>query len=171
MGLMPTNNQTTPARRPATLTRTPSNSSTASSTSSRDNVVPLLSPIPWLNQVQDEFLPYENGLVATIRPNNGSPETRLLPHLAPAGAPISPTGTTNTPSGGVVDEVDLGTGDGSIGEPISLTHFTATGGGNSLSPPNVVEEESRSLAERFERARSPRVDREEEDVSHFGIEP
>lgn len=71
-----------------------------------------------------------------------------------------------------MDELDLGTGDGQIGEPVSLTHLAATTGvGGSLSPPRAVEEESRSLAERFERARSPRVDREEEEAPHFGVAP
>lgn len=113
--------------------------------------------------------PYENG-IGTTRPSNGSPETRLLPQITS----ISPTGSTNTPTGGVVDELDLGTGDGQIGEPVSLTHLAAIGGdgsaGSSTSPPRALEE-SRSLAERFERARSPRVDRDEEEVQQFGIDP
>lgn len=39
-----------------------------------------------------------------------------------------------------------------------------------MSPPRAVEEESRSLAERFERARSPRVE-DEAEVQHFGMDP
>lgn len=67
---------------------------------------------------------------------------------------------TNTPTGGVVDELDLGTGDAQIAAaPVALT--------GSLSPTRDVPDGT-SLAERFERARSPRAIRDptEEDSTN-----
>lgn len=67
---------------------------------------------------------------------------------------------TNTPTGGVVDELDLGTGDAEIAAaPVALT--------GSLSPTRDVPDGT-SLVERFERARSPRAIRDptEEDSTN-----
>jgi hypothetical protein len=64
------------------------------------------------------------------------------------------TGTeTKTPTGGVVDEVDPGSGTAEVVEPVSITSTALTsgaGGGGGTT--------KASLAERFVRASSPRVE-------------
>jgi hypothetical protein len=70
---------------------------------------------------------------------------------------------TTTPTGGVVDELDLGDGSSETGEPVALTHSV----GITRGPHNGSVIETVSLAQRFVRASSPRVERNDDLAEGF----
>lgn len=131
-------------------------------------VVPLLSPIPWLTKDDSELdastysFNHSSHSTSSTQSNSSikshgspTPSSSSLPPLkrSQAKAQLSsipnptPIPTTATPTGGLVDEVDPGSGGSETAAPIALTHA-------SSSPPSKAE----SLAARFVRASSPRVE-------------
>lgn len=165
-------------------TRRPSASpSLHGSPRSSPQVVPLLSPIPWLRTSDSAS---ENGDVDSLHLSSPKSATSPQPlptslpstsaagtdlHLAPSDVPdMSLHAETSTPTGGLVDEVDPGSGGSETAEPVALS------GAMRLSPeaerprssdaPAVEEtaektepiERAPSLAERFTRASSPKVE-------------
>ncbi|GAA5838419.1 hypothetical protein JCM11251_004931 [Rhodosporidiobolus azoricus] len=150
------------------------------------SVVPLLSPIPWLTRISapsspstESIEPFSLGSPPppTSLDPSSSPRLRTAPLPSSPAAPgsatdptVSPPGRprteTRTPTGGVVDEVDPGSGTGETAEPVALTH-AAEGEGLGLSPGKGVgpadllgggEKGGASLRDRFVRASSPRVE-------------
>lgn len=94
--------------------------------------------------------------------NNSSPPKPSAP--GPGGAGQG-QGSTATPTGGLVDEVDPGSGTGEVAEPVALTHCASVGGGGGgAGSPGLVGgkvdelREAESLSRRFVRASSPRVE-------------
>ncbi|GAA5859332.1 hypothetical protein JCM8547_001988 [Rhodosporidiobolus lusitaniae] len=190
-----------PPRSPSPAFSTASSSSSRSSISSSSSqhppsspsVVPLLSPIPWLTTRPSsaspphahpslssplDALPLSPPLPASS-PSSASPRLGTVslpleeggPLYSPPKAIPSPAATT-TPSGGLVDEVDDGSGTSEVVEPVALTHAAeeemagspekgeARAGGNGLLDVTTTT----SLRERFVRASSPRVERPELEV-------
>jgi len=174
----------------ATRRPTPSPTSSPSPRSS-PQVVPLLSPIPWLRK-GDAGAPPSSSSSSKTMSENGDVESFHLGSPPPATSPRPPTVSlpstnaaalasapnpqssppkplqgqgpaTATPTGGLVDEVDPGSGGSETMEPVALSSAT------TLAPPAEVEqtggaggdepaEKSASLRERFVRASSPRVE-------------
>ncbi|GAA5865331.1 hypothetical protein JCM3774_004940 [Rhodotorula dairenensis] len=166
-------------------TRRPSASpSLSGSPRSSPQVVPLLSPIPWLTTSDTQS---ENGDVDPLHlssPRSTASPQRVavsLPSTAAAGTGLhldvalpdaASHPDTATPTGGLVDEVDPGSGGAETAEPVALSSAM------SLSPDrerdrkladDEVEhdrgdrskdepERTASLQERFTRASSPKVE-------------
>ncbi|KAI5475940.1 serine threonine-protein phosphatase 4 regulatory subunit 2 [Pseudohyphozyma bogoriensis] len=119
-------------------------------------VVPLLSPIPWLVKDSTDGSPIEDLDLAASSGGKPSASTLSSPPLATAGLASSPpkpgpVGDTSTPTGGVVDEVDPGSGGAETVDPVAISSTSGPSGGIS------IEEEKKSLMSRFVRASSPRV--------------
>lgn len=163
---------TIPTRRPA------AGRSPVSSPKAIPVVVPLLSPIPWLVREDDDMesvasmdLADEVAAVMPPRtdasPSSSARERTILP-------PPSPT---KTPTGGLVDEVDPGSGTQEVAEPVALTMASLTGGkggeGEGKTKPKGeggLELPAESLRERFVRASSPRVERGDPEEERKPIE-
>ncbi|GAA5976683.1 hypothetical protein JCM10908_005594 [Rhodotorula pacifica] len=161
-------------------TRRPSASpSLSGSPRSSPQVVPLLSPIPWLRTADTQS---ENGDVDPL--HLSSPRSTVSPQITPTSLPSTAAAgselhldatqpdvpshpDTATPTGGLVDEVDPGSGGAETAEPVALSSAM------SLSPERerdrklpegqagaVKDEPERtaSLQERFTRASSPKVE-------------
>lgn len=164
-------------RRPGARAETP-----APGTPGSGPNAPLLSPIPWLvrGRANGTPLPEPDEMELSASPTaqrvasafSLSPPAPSSAHLGPAPhgqhltnnssppKPIGP-GVTTTPTGGLVDEVDPGSGTGEVAEPVALTHSASVGGGaGSPGPAGKVDElrEAESLSSRFVRASSPRVE-------------
>ncbi|GAA5901291.1 hypothetical protein JCM8208_002327 [Rhodotorula glutinis] len=172
-------------------TRRPTPSPSSPSPRSSPQVVPLLSPIPWLRK-GDSGAPAPSSSSSKAMSENGDVESFHLGSPPPATSPRPPTVSlpstnaaalasapnpqssppkplqgqgpaTATPTGGLVDEVDPGSGGSETMEPVALSSAT------TLAPPgegDAVEgaggedtvEKGASLRERFVRASSPRVE-------------
>ncbi|KAM0788394.1 hypothetical protein ACM66B_001532 [Microbotryomycetes sp. NB124-2] len=126
--------------------------------------VPLLSPIPWLNHNEHE----QTDQVMTPLDLNGLDESHVAAGDGPARAPLAAgndtapdrtglpqSSDTQTPTGGLVDEVDPGSGGSEVVEPVELSSASMQEGGRIGSP----DSESASLRERFVRASSPKTER------------
>ncbi|GJN87136.1 hypothetical protein Rhopal_000081-T1 [Rhodotorula paludigena] len=163
-------------RRPA-----PSPSPSASPRSS-PQVVPLLSPIPWLRK-RASSASSSNGDVESLALGTPPPRSpggaaaAASPHLVSSASlpPVTPPGSatdaqisppkalqspaTSTPTGGLVDEVDPGSGGGETVDPVALSSATtlAPGASDTDAEGERVEKPT-SLRERFVRASSPRVE-------------
>ncbi|KAK4703626.1 serine/threonine-protein phosphatase 4 regulatory subunit 2, partial [Phenoliferia sp. Uapishka_3] len=153
---------TIPTRRPA------AGRSPMSSPKAVPVVVPLLSPIPWLVHKDDDMDSVDSmNLSSTSSPNPKS-HPALSPPSTKRSSPVKtdtpiPQSSTATPTGGLVDEVDPGSGTQEITDPLALTHATP------LSPPTPSNSlEVTTLAERFVRASSPRVEREPPEKAEEG---
>ncbi|KAK4058411.1 protein phosphatase 4, regulatory subunit 2 [Microbotryomycetes sp. JL221] len=147
--------------------RPPAGTNATGSPKSSPSVVPLLSPIPWLQHREDDS---DNASVTsmdlngTVQPsvtgsNDVSP-TRTRFSTAPVindmtidRAEPQRTTETHTPTGGLVDEVDPGSGGAEVVEPVELT--SASMQGERVSSPGA---EATSLRERFVRASSPKTE-------------
>ena len=122
-------------------------------------VVPLLSPIPWLiardedmesvGSMDDPPSPSTSGS-RPPHPALSPPSTRRTAPPKTSNAPL-PQSATSTPTGGLVDEVDPGSGTHETASPVGLTSA------------GVLASEGKSevaaLRDRFVRASSPRVER------------
>lgn len=128
---------------------------------------PLLSPIPWLVNKKEysddesvDSMDLSKGKGASMSP---TADRRLSLPSSPTPPSNShhpiPHGDHSTPTGGLVDELDPGTGGAETIEPVALTH-SATVGIAPGSPLRDQEGETTSLRERFVRASSPRKDSE-----------
>ncbi|SCV67866.1 BQ2448_5477 [Microbotryum intermedium] len=174
---------TMPTRRPS-VPRSPSSSPRALPV-----VVPLLSPIPWLIKTSDdgdgnesvEEMDLSNTSAGHVFHSSSSPSRssdggrspiRGLEMARRSHSPPSPSqlnnnsglihsGNHTTPTGGVVDEVDPGSGGSEVVDPVALSSATeiAPKPADSLLG---VHGSSQSLRERFVRASSPRADPPEE---------
>lgn len=167
-----------PSSSPIATRRPSASPSLTGSPRTSPQVVPLLSPIPWLKKSDSES---ENGDVESFHLSSprstASPATATVPLPVPHASDVHPAASaladvpphpeTATPTGGLVDEVDPGSGGAETAEPVALS------GAMSLSSDEErrasMSEESRnghmppepstSLAERFTRASSPKVER------------
>ncbi|GAA6009344.1 hypothetical protein JCM11491_004280 [Sporobolomyces phaffii] len=160
----------------------------ATTPKSLPQVIPLLSPIPWLSKTTsptsafDDDPPSSSSSSSPSRHSLGSASSASLPiettrpapqpHLTTNGAP-PPSSETATPTGGLVDEVDPGSGGQETAEPIALSAAT-TNLPPSSSPPQpeatspvarglaptdlLLEKPEDSLRSRFVRASSPKVE-------------
>ena len=162
-----------------------SSSSTASTPKSTPQVIPLLSPIPWLSKSSPP-LPSSafDDDPASSSPSRSSAAslpietTRPPPSLngtTPVGEIPPPHLDTATPTGGLVDEVDPGSGGQETAEPIALSsattnlppttadaHQSPPSPSSSLAPTDLLLEKPQdSLRSRFVRASSPKVDESE----------
>jgi hypothetical protein len=128
---------------------------------------PLLSPISWLVNKKEysddesvDSMDLSKGKGASMSP---TADRRLSLPSSPTPPSNShhpiPHGDHSTPTGGLVDELDPGTGGAETIEPVALTH-SATVGIAPGSPLRDQEGETTSLRERFVRASSPRKDSE-----------
>ncbi|GAA5954500.1 hypothetical protein JCM21900_005969 [Sporobolomyces salmonicolor] len=168
-------------RRPTTPIPSSPLSSAASAASPRASpqVVPLLSPIPWLTAKSDEAdssiddlapLSPSHSPVATKRPPNGTVSSSLPSAAAPGSGTdpqISPLkalahSDTATPTGGLVDEVDPGSGGQETADPVALSSATTLSPPKGLAPADLLDSPKSSLHARFVRASSPRVELPEE---------
>lgn len=124
-------------------------------------VVPLLSPIPWLVVSNDDLesvdpMELHSPTASGSKPRSPPSTRRAAPPKTDLAVPQS---STSTPTGGLVDEVDPGSGTQETAAPLGLTVAGAlsalakdAGSGGALEP-------TTTLADRFVRASSPRVDR------------
>jgi hypothetical protein len=128
---------------------------------------PLLSPISWLVNKKEysddesvDSMDLSKGKGASMSP---TADRRLSLPSSPTPPSNShhpiPHGDHSTPTGGLVDELDPGTGGAETIEPVALTH-SATVGIAPGSPLRDQEGETTSLRKRFVRASSPRKDSE-----------
>ena len=118
-------------------------------------VGPLLSPIPWLI-ARDGDLESVGSMDDLPSPSNSGsrpphpalspPSTRRAAHPKTSDAPL-----TSTPTGGLVDEVDPGSGTHETAPPVGLTSAGVLANEGKL--------EVAALRDRFVRASSPRVER------------
>lgn len=165
MGLNPNSNSIhTPTKRPINSIKSRSNS--ISST-----ILPLLSPIPWLvTTIENPFSP--TTLPTELPIHSPSP--------AENGSHSHSHSLTSTPTGGVIDELDLGTGTTELAnEPViiqNLNHQDSNSSPSSITAGEGADgmdvgSAGSSLKERFERARSPRAEQEEGAMNTFGLEP
>ncbi|KDE03254.1 hypothetical protein MVLG_06248 [Microbotryum lychnidis-dioicae p1A1 Lamole] len=177
---------TMPTRRPS-VPRSPS-----SSPGALPVVVPLLSPIPWLIKTSAdgdgdesvEEMDLSNTSTAHDFHSSSSPSRssdggrspiRGLGTARRSHSPPSPSqlnnhpGNHTTPTGGVVDEVDPGSGGSEVVDPVALSSATeiAPRPADSLLG---AQGSSESLRERFVRASSPRVDLPEENADEGDVE-
>ncbi|KAM0754670.1 hypothetical protein T439DRAFT_321703 [Meredithblackwellia eburnea MCA 4105] len=166
---------TIPTRRPA------AGRSPMSSPKAVPVVVPLLSPIPWLMVKDDDMeridsMDLSNTSTSLHNPSTSSPSSSRLavgsPPSAKRSSPIKTdvdiplnSSSTSTPTGGLVDEVDPGSGTQDTAEPISLT--TANFASQSKNEGELTEVSS--LAERFVRASSPKVEKDMPDDESEGL--
>ncbi|GAA6021332.1 hypothetical protein JCM10207_002700 [Rhodosporidiobolus poonsookiae] len=168
-------------------------SSSSASPRASPAVVPLLSPIPWLRRGSSPSTASPTRTADDVEPLSLSSPT-ASPHLptvalptpslasaaasgvdAQAGppAPLQNPPNTTTPTGGLVDEVDPGSGTGETAAPVALSGAMTLspekgkgkagalglGLGEGLGVATAGEgEEPTSLRERFVRASSPRVE-------------
>lgn len=159
-------------------------SSPASTPKSTPQVIPLLSPIPWLSKSS----PPLPSSAFDDDPSSSSPSrssaaslpietTRPPPTLngtTTGGEAQPPHLDTATPTGGLVDEVDPGSGGQETAEPIALssatTNLPPTTADAHHSPPSpsglaptdlLLEKPQDSLRSRFVRASSPKVENSE----------
>lgn len=162
-----------PTRRPA-VARSP-----ASSPRALPVVAPLLSPIPWLVKDKDDGMDSVDDLdfATAASAASSSPASAGRTSLG-SGLPLSPTAKahlaplphTQTPTGGVIDEVDPGSGGAETTDPVALSSATTLEETNPSATADVLDT-STSLRERFVRASSPRVElSEEEDKSNLPFE-
>ncbi|GAA5890659.1 hypothetical protein JCM5296_004331 [Sporobolomyces johnsonii] len=156
-----------------------SSAASAASPRASPQVVPLLSPIPWLTAKSDDAdssiddlapLSPTHSPAATKRPPNGA--TSSFPSAAPPGSgtdpQISPPKAlshpdTATPTGGLVDEVDPGSGGQETADPVALSSATTLSPPKGLAPADLLDSPNSSLHARFVRASSPRVELPEEE--------
>lgn len=105
----------------------------------------------------------EMDLNTAVAHSSSSPTRPLSSGLGPGlthppdeetGRPVS-TSTTATPTGGLVDEVDPGSGGSETVEPVALSGASSSGPGRAKSPTDLLD--PGNLRERFVRASSPRV--------------
>lgn len=95
-----------------------------------------------------------------------SPSTSIKTTKMQQAATPYPSQATSTPTGGLVDEVDPGSGGAETVEPVALTHMSSAATTSGSSPfkedgaAPLSEVVATSLEERFVRARSPKVVRE-----------
>lgn len=139
----------------------PTGSSTSSNSSSRSSTPaptqPLLSHIPWL--IHSSPTPSSpSSSTSTTDPPNPPPSSS--PPRIPTTS--NPTSKTLTPTGGVIDEVDPGSGSSEIIEPVALTSTATVSKGDNLEVPGTTGRSGTSLRDRFVRAGSPRVIDDEE---------
>ncbi|GAA6049036.1 hypothetical protein JCM3770_005450 [Rhodotorula araucariae] len=176
----------TPSSPIATRRPTPSPSpSPSASPRSSPQVVPLLSPIPWLRKGDPSSSSAssgahsENGDVESLHlgsppppahsprlptvslPAAGaSPGSATDPHISPPKRLQQPE--TATPTGGLVDEVDPGSGGQETAAPVALSSATTLAsppeGERGTGDGGDAQEKSATLQERFVRASSPRVE-------------
>lgn len=170
-----------------TATRRPSASpSLSGSPRSSPQVVPLLSPIPWLRSSKSDTQS-ENGDVDSLHLSSPPPQhpPTALPSTAAAGSELHLDAAmpdaashpeTATPTGGLVDEVDPGSGGAETAEPVALssamslsperersaaaTDVSSAGVSNEGAgeASDGAERSTASLQERFIRASSPKVE-------------
>lgn len=127
---------------------------------------PLLSPIPWLVNKKDDSddesvdsMDLSKGKAASLSPTTDRRLSLPSSSTPPSNShhPI-PHSDHSTPTGGLVDELDPGTGGAETIEPVALTHSATVG----IAPGSPVRDqeggETTSLRERFVRASSPRKD-------------
>lgn len=150
-----------PTRRPP-VARSP-----ASSPRALPVVVPLLSPIPWLTKEKEEELESVDDMALAEAASPTSPTRNRVVGLNTARSPestgepghVANSSTTTTPTGGVVDEVDPGSGGSEVVEPVALSSTSvetaSSAGARAKSPTELLD--TASLRERFVRASSPRV--------------
>lgn len=150
---------------PDTGVRVPQQRRLSLSRSPSPATVPLLSPIPWLVRRDDDDsleqisnFDLTSGTRRSPANHSSSPEqvAKDAPTLVTSPTTLSPTPTTTTPTGGLVDEVDSGTGTSEVAPPVPLTHAAETSQSNGVH--------SEELQQRFIRASSPRVDESDRQV-------
>ncbi|KAK4331378.1 Proteophosphoglycan 5, partial [Rhodotorula toruloides] len=159
----------------AVATRRPVPSPSASPRAS-PKVVPLLSPIPWLRKSDTASANGDVDPMCLSSPPPASsprnPPISLPPTIPPGSAtdpqlsPPKALHETATPTGGLVDEVDPGSGGKETAEPVALSSATtlsperertgASSPGKALSPKDLLE--TSTLQQRFVRASSPKVE-------------
>ncbi|GAA5933911.1 uncharacterized protein JCM15063_000505 [Sporobolomyces koalae] len=151
----------------------PSSSPATPSKSVPPQVIPLLSPIPWLSK-NSPASAFEDD-PPTSSPSRHSLaslpiETTRPPPLHNNAIPPSHPETA-TPTGGLVDEVDPGSGGQETAEPIALSSATtnlppASPPSKTTTPADMLDKPEDSLRSRFVRASSPKV----EEPTETGIE-
>ncbi|KAK4051840.1 protein phosphatase 4, regulatory subunit 2 [Microbotryomycetes sp. JL201] len=150
---------------PMIATRRPAASPNGGPSHSSPSVVPLLSPIPWLsrqgNDAEDTPMTplHLNGVDDDATGSTSGGETSWAPlstgsDTAPDRTGLPQSADTHTPTGGLVDEVDPGSGGAEVIEPVELS--TAGMREGNIGSPGA---ESASLRERFVRASSPKTER------------
>ncbi|GAA5986242.1 hypothetical protein JCM5350_007597 [Sporobolomyces pararoseus] len=153
--------------------------SPAASPKSLPEFIPLLSPIPWLSKksptsaFDDDDPPSSTTSSSSPSRNSVSslpiettrPPTQPSNHLHNGTPPTQPV--TATPTGGLVDEVDPGSGGLEAAEPIALSSTTTNLPPSSppspqkgLTPTDLLDKPEDSLRSRFVRASSPKVQEE-----------
>ncbi|GAA5892944.1 hypothetical protein JCM6882_006901 [Rhodosporidiobolus microsporus] len=193
-GSAPSTPRATPPSSPSPFNAATSRPSASPAPSPSPAVVPLLSPIPWLTRTSAPSSPSAESIepfsLGSPPPSSSLPlDPSSSPRLRTAPLPLAPLAPgsatdptvsppkkahheTRTPTGGVVDEVDPGSGTGETAEPVALTHAAEGEGlgvvglsppktgeaGKGLSPADLLgrtggeKEEPTSLQERFVRA-------------------
>ena len=177
-----------PSASPIATRRPSASPSLSGSPRSSPQVVPLLSPIPWLRSSSSSSksdTQSENGDVDPLHlssPQQQHPPT-ALPSTAAAGSELHLDAAlpdaashpdTATPTGGLVDEVDPGSGGAETAEPVALSSAmslspererSAAGMSGELINQGAGEAgdgpergTATSLQERFIRARSPKIE-------------
>lgn len=143
-----------PTRRPTTT------AAARASSESSPLVIPLLSPIPWLIKTDSDhegdvellhLNPLEGGLSPTTAIQS-PPKARGVA----SSSSLPPLSTTMTPTGGLVDEVDPGSGTSEIVDPIALTGSASVGAGGLIPTGASREDGLLEVSQRFDRASSPR---------------
>ena len=122
-------------------------------------VIPLLSPIPWLVVKDDDMDSVDSMDLHSPTASGSKLPTSLTPPSTRRAAPPKtdeiPASATSTPTGGLVDEVDPGSGTQETTAPLGLTHAGAL----AVPAKDGGALEVTTLADRFVRASSPRVER------------
>ncbi|TKA57483.1 hypothetical protein B0A53_00714 [Rhodotorula sp. CCFEE 5036] len=176
-----------PSSSPIATRRPSASPSLSGSPRSSPQVVPLLSPIPWLRSSKSDTQS-ENGDVDPLHlsspppPQQQHPPT-ALPSTAAAGSElhldvtvpdVASHSETATPTGGLVDEVDPGSGGAETAEPVALSSAMSLSPERERSTADMTsgepsqgaadggsdgaERSTASLQERFIRASSPKVE-------------
>lgn len=178
-----------PSASPIATRRPSASPSLSGSPRSSPQVVPLLSPIPWLRSSSNKSdTQSENGDVDPLHlsspppPQQQHPPT-ALPSTAAAGSELhldvavpdaASHPETATPTGGLVDEVDPGSGGAETAEPVALSSAMSLSPERERSAADMTsgefsqgaagegsdgaERSTASLQERFIRASSPKVE-------------
>ena len=176
-----------PSSSPIATRRPSASPSLSGSPRSSPQVVPLLSPIPWLRSSSSSKsdTQSENGDVDPLHlssPQQQHPPT-ALPSTAAAGSELHLDAAlpdaashpdTATPTGGLVDEVDPGSGGAETAEPVALSSAMSLSPERERSTADMSGElinqgageasdgpergTATSLQERFIRASSPKIE-------------
>ncbi|GAA5976735.1 hypothetical protein JCM11641_005677 [Rhodosporidiobolus odoratus] len=145
--------------------RPPPSPSPSPSPRSSPAVVPLLSPIPWLRKDDSHTSTSTDDVepLSLSSPPPGPQPLNPLPAGPSPGSATDPTFSspvplpqTSTPTGGLVDEVDPGSGTGETADPVALSSATTLSPQKGVTPGDLLD--VGGLRERFVRASSPRAE-------------